>query len=117
MNNDRLSLLFRQYRTRGEVRRVLLDEMVLLLQSNKGATAFPADINALATGSDRDVIDSFGKAKAFRDGLKGTAQRSVVGSISIELCELFATALERMKDLPPEGAMRSTGRARALGSA
>lgn len=110
MNNDRLSLLFRQYRTRAEVRKVLLNEMVLLLQSNKGPAAFPADIAELATGSDREVIDSYGKAKAYRDGLKGAAQSSVVGSISVELCELFATALGRLKDLPPDAATRTGAR-------
>ena len=107
MNHDRLSLLFRQYRTRAEVRKVLCNEMALLLQSNKGPAAFPADITGLATGSDREVIDSYGKARAYRDGLKGAAQSSVVGSISVELCELFATAVERLKDLPPEVAARA----------
>lgn len=102
MNQNRWSMLFQQYRTRAEIRRVLTNEMQLLLQSNRTATMFPPEVTQISTQTDHDVLESFARLKAFSGGMRDAARGSVVGAICDELCELFSTALARMKDLPPD---------------
>ncbi len=102
MKRDEWSLLFRQYRTRNEIRRVLLTEIHRLLGSNKGPAPIAEEISHLATDSDQEVLESFDKLQKFCSGMKGPARSSVASAIGLELHELFATALERMNQIPPE---------------
>lgn len=102
MNQDQWSMLFKPYRTRAEIRKVLLGEMESLVRSTQGRAALPSEIDQLPIGSDREVMESFDKLQKFCNGLKGDKRSSIAGAISIELCDLFSKALERMNALPPE---------------
>jgi hypothetical protein len=102
MNDAKWTMLFSPFRTRTEVRNTLATTLAGLTVMPAGSAAFPAEINALATGNDREVMESLGRVKAFCESLKGADKKSVVASIARDMYELFSGALETMKKLPPE---------------
>ncbi|HEV8262503.1 MAG TPA: hypothetical protein VGQ19_17335, partial [Burkholderiales bacterium] len=65
-------------------------------------TKFPSEISRLATGNDREVMESYLRLKIFCDGKKGKGRDSVAAAIAGDVRDLFAKALERMKELPTE---------------
>lgn len=102
MNDDKWTMLFTPFRTRTEVRNTLATTLAGLTVIPRGAAAIPAEIEGLATGNDREVMESLGRIKAFCESLKGSDKKSVVASIARDMHELIAGALETMKKLPPE---------------
>lgn len=102
MSDEKWTLHFQQFRTRTEVRGTLTRTLNTLMEPGSGQNAFPAEISTLSTGNDREVMQSYGLVKSFCDGKKGNDRRSVAATIGGEVRDLFAKALERMKQLPPE---------------
>ena len=102
MINDKWAMHFQQFRTRTEVRGTLTSTLTSLMEPGSSQTVFPAEIGALATGNDREVMESYVLVKSFCDSKKGNDRRSIAATIGGEVRELFAKALERMKELPPE---------------
>jgi hypothetical protein len=106
MSDDRWSMHFQQFRTRTEVRSTLSTTLTTLMEPGTSQTVFPAEISALSTGNDREVMESYGIVKTFCDSKKGNDRRSIAATIGGEVRDLFAKALERMKELPPEPVKR-----------
>ncbi len=102
MISDKWTVLFTQFRTRTEVRGMLSSTLSNMMDPAKDVTTFPSEISELSTGNDREVMESYLRVKIFCDGKKGKDRGSVVGGIAGDVRELFAKALERMKELPPE---------------
>jgi len=102
MSDEKWRMHFQQFRTRTEVRSTLTSTLTTLMEPGSSQTAFPAEISALSTGNDREVMESYGIVKTFCDSKKGSDRRSIAATIGGEVRELFAKALERMKQLPPE---------------
>lgn len=88
-------------RTRSEVRGYLAKEVEALI-GTPGQPELPAELEGLATGSDREVV----QASMRLDKSFGT--RSVAGAASANAAlgrrvrDLFSKALQRMKELPPD---------------
>ena len=106
MNDQKWNMHFKQFRTRSEVRTTLKSTLAGLVEAATGQTLFPAEISGLSTGNDREVMESYGLVKSFCDAQRGNDRRSVAATIGGEVRELFATALQRMKELPPEPVKR-----------
>ena len=102
MSNEKWAMHFQQFRTRTEVRSTLTSTLTTLMEPGSSQTVFPAEISGLSTGNDREVMESYGLVKTFCDSKKGNDRRSIAATIGGEVRELFAKALERMKELPPE---------------
>lgn len=102
MNDDRWTMLFMPFRTRTEVRNTLASTLAGLMATGNGSVTFPAEIDSLATGNDREVMESLGRVRSFCDGLKGADKKSIAASIARDVLELFSGALDRMKKLPPD---------------
>lgn len=102
MGDEKWAMHFKQFRTRTEVRSTLTSTLATLMEPGSSQTVFPAEIGGLPTGNDREVMESYGLVKTFCDGKKGNDRRSIAATIGGEVRELFAKALERMKELPPE---------------
>lgn len=102
MNDDKWTMLFMPFRTRTEVRNTLASTLAGLTVSTSGSAVCPAEIHGLATGNDREVMESLGRVKAFCESLKGPDKKSVAASFGRDILDLFSGALERMKKLPPE---------------
>jgi hypothetical protein len=102
MGNEKWAMHFKQFRTRTEVRSTLTSTLTTLMDPGTSQTVFPAEIGALSTGNDREVMESYVLVKTFCDNKKGNDRRSIAATIGGEVRELFAKALERMKELPPE---------------
>jgi len=102
MISDKWTVLFTQFRTRTEVRGVLSSTLTNMMDPANDAAKFPSEISELSTGNDREVMESYLRVKIFCDGKKGKDRGSVVAGIAGDVRELFAKALERMKELPPE---------------
>jgi hypothetical protein len=107
MSNEKWAMHFKQFRTRTEVRSTLTSTLTALMEPGSNQTVFPAEIGALATGNDREVMESYDLVKTFCDSKKGNERRSIAATIGGEVRELFAKALERMKELPPEPIQRA----------
>ena len=106
MSNEKWAMHFQQFRTRTEVRSTLTSTLTTLMEPGSSQTVFPAEISGLSTGNDREVMESYGLVKTFCDSKKGNDRRSIAATIGGEVRELFAKALERMKQLPPEPVKR-----------
>ena len=106
MSNEKWAMHFKQFRTRTEVRSTLTSTLTTLMEPGSSRTVFPAEIGALSTGNDREVMESYGLVKTFCDSKKGNDRRSIAATIGGEVRDLFAKALERMKELPPEPIQR-----------
>lgn len=102
MSDEKWTVHFQQFRTRTEVRGTLARALNTLMEPGSSQTPFPVEISVLFTGNDREVMESYGLVKSFCDGKKGNDRRSLAAAIGAEVRDLFATALERMKQLPPE---------------
>ena len=102
MNDEKWTMLFTPFRTRTEVRNTLASTLAGLMVTGNGSVVFPAEIGGLATGNDREVMESLGRVKTFCEGMKGPDKKSVAASIGRDVFQLFSEALERMKKLPPE---------------
>ena len=102
MISDQWTVLFTQFGTRTEVRGVLSSTLTSMVDSAEDPTKFPSEISRLATGNDREVMESYLRLKIFCDGKKGRGRDSVAAAIAWDVRDLFAKALERMKELPPE---------------
>ena len=102
MNDDKWSMLFLPFRTRTEVRNTLASTLASLMMPRNEVPLFPVEIGALATGNDREVMESLGRVKAYCEGMKGADKKSVAASIGRDVLALFSGALDRMKKLPPE---------------
>jgi hypothetical protein len=102
MSNEKWAMHFKQFRTRTEVRSTLTSTLTMLMEPGSGQTVFPAEIGTLSTGNDREVMESYGLVKTFCDSKKGNDRRSIAATVGGEVRDLFAKALERMKELPPE---------------
>jgi hypothetical protein len=88
-------------KTRREVRGFLARTVADLIggqaQNNR-----PVELSDLATGSDREVIESYRRLDKFCDGLR-TGDARYGGIVAARnLRELFANGLSRMKELPPD---------------
>jgi hypothetical protein len=62
----------------------------------------PVELSGLATGSDREVIDSYRRLDKFCHGLSARDARYGGIVVSLNLRDLFAKGLSRMKELPPD---------------
>ena len=102
MSDEKWAMHFQQFRTRTEVRSTLTSTLTTLMEPGSSQTVFPPEISGLSTGNDREVMESYGLVKTFCDSKKGNDRRSIAATIGGEVRELFAKALERMKQLPPE---------------
>ena len=102
MISEKWNALFTEFRTRTEVRGVLSSALTNMMDPAKDPTKFPSELSGLATGNDREVMESYLRVKIFCDGKKGKDRGSIAGGIAGDVRELFAKALERMKELPPE---------------
>ena len=102
MSNEKWAMHFKQFRTRTEVRSTLTSTLTTLMEPGSSQTVFPSEISGLSTSNDREVMQSYGLVKTFCDSKKGNDRRSIAATIGGEVRELFAKALERMKELPPE---------------
>ncbi len=107
MISDKWNMLFTQFRTRTEVRGVLASTLTNLMDPARDLTKFPSEISGLSTGNDREVMESYLRVKIFCDGKKGRDRGSVAAGIAGDVRDLFAKALERMKELPPEPITRA----------
>jgi len=105
--SDKWNMLFTQFRTRTEVRGVLSSTLTNLMDPAMDPTKFPSEISGLSTGNDREVMESYLRVKIFCDGKKGRDRGSVAAGIAGDVRDLFAKALERMKELPPEPITRA----------
>ena len=102
MSDNRWSMHFQQFRTRTEVRSTLASTLVTLMEPGTSNAVFPAEISTLSISNDREVMESYGIVKSFCDSKKGNDRRSIAATIGGEVRDLFAKALDRMKELPPE---------------
>jgi hypothetical protein len=88
-------------KTRREVRSFL----ATVLNDLTGDRAKPdrsRELGGLATGSDREVIDSYRFLEALCAGLTARDARYAGVLVSLDVRDLFAKALQRMKELPPD---------------
>jgi hypothetical protein len=100
--SDKWPVLFTQFRTRTEVRGVLSSTLIGMMEPTAGPTKFPSEISDLSTSNDREVMESYLRVKIFCEGKKGKHRGPVAPGIASDVRDLFAKALERMKELPPE---------------
>jgi len=61
-----------------------------------------AELSGLATGSDREVVDSYRRLEVFCTGLSARDAKHAGSLVSLNVRELFARSLQRMKELPPD---------------
>jgi hypothetical protein len=114
MSDEKWNMHFQQFRTRTEVRSTLTSTLATLMQPGTSQTVFPVEISTLSTSNDREVMQSYVLVKSFCDSKKGNDRRSIAATIGAEVRDLFAKALERMKQLPPEAIKREPIIAAAL---
>jgi hypothetical protein len=88
-------------KTRREVRGFLA-RTVQDLVNGQAQRDSPVELSHLATGSDREVIESYRRLDKFCDGLRTKDVRYSGIVVSLDLRDLFATGLSRMKELPPD---------------
>lgn len=87
--------------TRSEVRGFLARELDGLI-GGRAQQDLPDELSNLATSSDREVIESSRRLdKCYETRSAGSAARSG-GAMGQQIRDLFATALRRMKELPPD---------------
>lgn len=97
MTNHERVAFFQPFVTRTEVRNALARQLAVLTEPGENRADIPDELATLVTGSDREVMQSYLIVKSWRG--KG---RSDAARIGAELRELFAEAIERMKQLPAE---------------
>ena len=87
--------------TRRDVRG-FLTKTVQELVDGQSQRDSPVELSNLATGSDREVIESYRRLDKFCDSLRAKDARYGGMVVSVDLRDLFATGLSRMKELPPD---------------
>ena len=85
-------------KTRSDVRGFLAKELNDLI-GGEDQKSLAAEFSDLATGTDREVIESYRRFDKSHDGRGPTDAKYVM---SLQIRDLFATALRRMKELPPD---------------
>jgi hypothetical protein len=87
--------------TRREVR-VFLAKGLNDLMGGLAPQDLPAELSGLATGSDREVIESYRRLNVFCTGLSARDMKYAVGMATLNVRDLFGRSLQRMKELPPD---------------
>jgi hypothetical protein len=88
-------------KTRREVRGFLARTVQDLVEGQTQRNPL-VELSDLATGSDREVIESYRRLDKFCDGLSTRDARYGGIVVSLDLRDLFAKGLSRMKELPPD---------------
>jgi hypothetical protein len=88
-------------RTRSEVRGFLARQLGELL-SGPAQQALHAELSDLATGSDREVIESSRRLDKCYETRSAAAAARPGTAVGQQIRDLFAKALQRMKELPPD---------------
>lgn len=88
-------------KTRSDVRGFLASELHNLIGGEDQKKAL-AEFSDLATGSDREVIESFRRFDKSYDSRGATDTQYPRTAMSLQIRDLFAKALQRMKELPPD---------------
>jgi len=88
-------------KTRSEVRGLLARGLNDLMGA-RPAQAFPPELSDLATGSDREVIDSFRRLDHLCAAFIAADARYPDTATTKHIRDLFKEALQRMKQLPPD---------------
>jgi hypothetical protein len=88
-------------KTRGDVRAFLAKELNDLIGGEEQHN-LAAEFSDLATGTDREVIESYRRFDKSYDSRGPTDAPYVRTAMSLRIGDLFATALQRMKELPPD---------------
>jgi hypothetical protein len=88
-------------KTRSAVRGFLAKELSELI-SGPAQQHLPAELIDLATGSDREVIESCRLLDKCYDVRAAADANSPDTAIGRQIRDLFAKALQRMKELPPD---------------
>lgn len=102
MISDKWTVLFTQFRTRTEVRGGLSSTLAGIMEPATDSPTFPREISGLCTSNDREVMESYLRLKIFCEAKRGKNRGSVAAGVASDIRDLFATAVERMKQLPPE---------------
>jgi hypothetical protein len=100
--SDKWTALFTQFRTRTEVRGVLSSTLAGIMEPVTDSTTFPREISGLSTSNDREVMESYFRVKIFCEARRSRNRGGAAAGIADDVRDLFARALERMKQLPPE---------------
>ncbi len=87
--------------TRSAVRNLLTRELGELIGGDAAHT-LPPELSDLATSSDREVIESLRRLDKSCDNRSGADAKGVGAAMGQRVRDLFAKALERMKQLPPD---------------
>jgi hypothetical protein len=87
-------------KTRSEVRGFLAREVDGLI-GGQARQDLPDELSNLATGSDREVIESSRRLDKCYEA-RGAAAARPGAAVGQKIRELFAKALQRMKELPPD---------------
>jgi hypothetical protein len=101
MLNAAWTTSFEPLKTRREVRGFLA-RTVQDLVGGRTEQNPPVELSDLATGSDREVIESYRRLDKFCDGLSARDARYGGIVVTLNLRDLFANGLSRMKELPPD---------------
>jgi hypothetical protein len=88
-------------KTRSAVRGLLARELSGLI-GGPAQQHLPAELTSLATGSDREVVDSCRLLDRCYDLRRAADFTSPDTAIGRQIRDLFAKALQRMKELPPD---------------
>ena len=88
-------------KTRSEVRGFLARTVADLVGGQTQENP-PVELSDLATGSDREVIESYRRLDKFCHGLRTRDARYGGIVVTLNLRDLFANGLSRMKELPPD---------------
>ena len=88
-------------KTRREVRSYLARGLNDLM-SGQAQQDPSRELSGLATGSDREVVDSYRFLDALCTGLSARDAKYASILVSLDVRDLFAKALQRMKELPPD---------------
>jgi hypothetical protein len=88
-------------KTRSEVRSFLATRLSDLF-SGKAQQDLPDELSGLATGSDREVVESCRRLDRSYDPRNTGEGKYPRTAMSRQVQELFALALQRMKELPPD---------------
>jgi len=88
-------------KTRGQVRGFLARTLIDLIggQTQRDSSV---ELSSLATGSDREVVESYRRLDKFCEGLSARDAKCGGAVVSVNLRDLFEKGLSRMKQLPPD---------------
>jgi len=87
--------------TRSEVRGFLARKLNELVGSQAQQNLL-AELPDFATGSDREVIESYRRFDKSYDSRSGSDAKYPRTAMNYQIRDLFAKALQRMKELPPD---------------